>query len=180
MMSKDHPRIIKKYPNRRIYDTAQSKYITLADVRDMVVRGVDFQVIDTQTKEDITRSILLQIIIEQESENDPLFSTDNLQNFIRYYGERQHQGFSEFINQSLSFFAQQQEQFQSSMNELMEQNPVQVWSDLGRQRMEMWQEIVGAWLGGLPPEPPDEAQEASQPQPDREHRPRPTSRRKKG
>ncbi len=146
-MSKDHFRIIKKYPNRRIYDTAESKYITLGDVRNMVVEGVDFQVIDTQTKKDVTRSILLQIIIEQESENDPLFSNDNLQNFIRYYGEKQHESFSEFISQSLSFFARQQEQFQHSMTELMEQNPVKMWSELGQQRMEMWQDMMGAWFG---------------------------------
>lgn len=147
-MSKDDVRIIKKYPNRRIYDTADSKYITLGDVRNMVVEGVDFQVIDTQSKKDITRSILLQIIIEQESDTDPLFSTDNLQNFIRYYGESQRQGFSDFINQSMTFFQQQQDQFQNSMSEIMEQNPVKVWSDISKRNMEMWQNMQGAWFGG--------------------------------
>lgn len=146
-MSKDDVRIIKKYPNRRIYDTTESKYITLGDVRSMVVQGVEFQVIDTQSKKDITRSILLQIIIEQESESDPLFSTDNLQNFIRYYAERQHQGFSEFLNHNLSFFQQQQEQLQQSMSGLMGQDPVTMWNDLSKKRMEMWQEMMGAWLG---------------------------------
>lgn len=146
-MSKDDVRIIKKYPNRRIYDTKDSKYITLGDVRSMVVDGVDFQVIDTQSKKDITRSILLQIIIEQESDNDPLFSTDNLQNFIRYYGESQRQGFSDFINQSMAFFQQQQDQFQNSMSDLMDQNPVKVWNDISKRNMEMWQNMQGAWFG---------------------------------
>lgn len=154
-MSKDDVRIIKKYPNRRIYDTTDSKYITLGDVRSMVVEGVDFQVIDTQSKKDITRSILLQIIIEQESDNDPLFSTDNLQNFIRYYGENQRQGFSDFINQSMAFFQQQQDQFQSSVSEMMEQNPVKVWSDISKRNMEMWQNMQGAWFGGSSEEKPD-------------------------
>ncbi len=160
-MSKDDVRIIKKYPNRRIYDTVESRYITLGDVRSMIVEGVEFQVIDTQSKKDITRSILLQIIIEQESESDPLFSTDNLQNFIRYYAERQHQGFSEFLNQNLSFFEQQQEQFQKNMSGLMGQDPVTIWNDLSKKRMEMWQDMMGAWLGGAGdgrPDPPVDPQ----------------------
>ena len=146
-MSKPEPRIIKKYPNRRIYDTHDSKYITVSDVREMVVNGVDFQIIDAQSEKDITRSVLLQIIIEQESESNPLFSTDNLQNFIRYYGENQRQGFSDFINQSLSFFQQQQDQFQSSMNDMMEGNPVKMWSDISKQNLDMWQNMQDALFG---------------------------------
>ena len=107
-MTEENIRIIKKYPNRRIYDTHDSKYITITDVRDMVVEGIEFKIIDAKSKKDITRNVLLQIIIEQESENNPLFSTDNLQNFIRYYGANQQKGFSEFMNQSLAFFQQQQ------------------------------------------------------------------------
>ena len=146
-MTDEAVRTIKKYPNRRIYDTHDSKYITINDVRDMVVNGIEFKVIDTQSKKDITRSILLQIIIDQESESNPLFSTDNLQNFIRYYGENQQQGFSDFISQSLSFFQQQQEQFQSNMSDIMENNPVKVWSDISKQNMEMWQQMQGAFFG---------------------------------
>lgn len=147
-MSQDDVRIIKKYPNRRIYDTQESKYITLDAVRDMVVKGVEFKVIDTQSKKDITRSILLQIIIEQESDTNPLFSTDNLQNFIRYYGANQGQGFSDFLNQSLDFFQQQQEQIQDQMNEMMERSPVKMWNDISRRNMEMWQDMQGAFFGG--------------------------------
>lgn len=146
-MNEHIERIIKKYPNRRIYDTHDSKYIAIVDVRKMVVEGIGFKVIDTQTKKDITRNILLQIIVDQESDKDPLFSTDNLQNFIRYYGDNQQQGFSSFINQSLMFFEQQQEQFQSSMHKLMEQNPVKMWSDISKQNMEMWQQIQGSFFG---------------------------------
>ena len=141
------PRVIKKYPNRRLYDTAVSKYITLGDVRELVLSGEPFCVRDAKTEEDLTRSILLQIIIDQESESDPLFSTDNLQNFIRYYGENQQKGFSDFINQSLAFFQRQQEQFQSNMSDIMENNPVKVWSDISKQNMEMWQQMQGAFFG---------------------------------
>jgi polyhydroxyalkanoate synthesis repressor PhaR len=151
-------RTIKKYPNRRIYDTEESKYITLNNVRDMIVGGIEFKVIDTQTKKDITRSILLQIIIEQESDTNPLFSTDNLQNFIRYYGENQQHGFSDFISQSLTFFQNQQEQIQSSMSEIMDNNPMKVWSDINKQNIDMWQQMQGMWLGnsGKKDEKPDE------------------------
>ena len=149
-MSKDKDddiRVIKKYPNRRIYDTQDSKYITVNDVRDMVVQGVEFKIIDAKTKKDITRSVLLQIIIEQESETNPLFTTDNLQNFIRYYGASHQKGFSEFITQSLSFFQEQQNQFNTSMSEMMEQTPVKMLTDISKQNMEMWQQMQNAMFG---------------------------------
>ena len=147
-MSEKTVRKIKKYPNRRIYDTRDSKYITIHDVRDMVVEGEEFLIVDAKTDEDITRSVLLQIIIEQESETNPLFTSDNLRNFIRYYGASQQQGFSDFINQSLNFFQQQQDQFRSNVSEMIEQSPVKVWSDISKQNMEMWQQMQGAFFGG--------------------------------
>ena len=146
-MSDEPTRIIKKYPNRRIYDTQDSKYITLMDVRDMVVEGVDFKIVDAKSGDDLTRNVLLQIIIEQESAHNPLFTTDNLQNFIRYYGAGHQQGFSEFMNQSVAFFKQQQEQFSSSGSEMMEQNPVKVIADISQQNMEMWQNMQNAFFG---------------------------------
>ena len=79
-------RIIKKYPNRRLYDTAESKYITFTDIRDLVMSGVKFKVQDSATKEDLTRQILMQIIIEEESGGRPLFSADMLAQLIRFYG----------------------------------------------------------------------------------------------
>jgi len=102
-------RLIKKYPNRRVYDTSTSQYIKVDDIRQMVIDGVDFKVIDTQSKDDITRSILLQIIFDQESEMNPLFSADNLKNFIRY-SELKTDVFSPFLNQSLQYFNQQQQE----------------------------------------------------------------------
>ncbi len=80
------PRIIKKYPNRRLYDTETSAYITLAEVKELVLGYKDFQVQDAKTGEDLTRSILLQIILEEESGGVPMFSSDMLANIIRYYG----------------------------------------------------------------------------------------------
>ena len=79
-------RIIKKYPNRRLYDTATSGYITLTDVRQMVVENTPFEVRDAKTNEELTRTILLQIIIEEEAVGVPMFSNDMLSQMIRFYG----------------------------------------------------------------------------------------------
>jgi polyhydroxyalkanoate synthesis repressor PhaR len=132
-------RLIKKYPNRRLYDTAESRYITLDEVRQMVLEEVPFKVIDRQSDEDITRNILLQIILEQESDQDPLFSNAHLQDFIRYYSENSRQGFSSFMDQSLNFFHEQQALMQDQMKDLMEANPVKAWSEATEKNVEMWQ-----------------------------------------
>ncbi|HQA32616.1 polyhydroxyalkanoate synthesis repressor PhaR [Casimicrobium huifangae] len=79
-------RIIKKYPNRRLYDTATSGYITLADVKQMVVENTPFQVRDAKTNEELTRAILLQIILEEEAAGVPMFSNEMLAQMIRFYG----------------------------------------------------------------------------------------------
>ena len=136
-------RIIKKYPNRRLYDTESSCYITLSEVRELVVNEVPFKVVEQKTNEDITRSILLQIILEQESETNPLFSNDNLQRFIRYYGSAPQQGFSEFIGQSLQFFHDQQLEFSRTMEGLAGQNPMSVWADMTRKNMDAWSQMMG-------------------------------------
>src|SRR3970282_324483 len=83
----EHPvRLIKKYPNRRLYDTKTSSYITLADVKQMVLKREEFQVVDAKTNDDLTRQILLQVILEEESGGAPMFSSDLLSNLIRSYG----------------------------------------------------------------------------------------------
>ena len=80
------PRVLKKYPNRRLYDTSASSYITLADVKQMVLEGVAFEVRDAKTGEDLTRSILLQIILEEETGGAPMFTATMLAQIIRFYG----------------------------------------------------------------------------------------------
>ena len=80
------PRLIKKYPNRRLYDTRTSAYITLADVKQLVLENEEFKVVDAKSQEDLTRSILLQIILEEEAGGAPLFSSQMLAQIIRFYG----------------------------------------------------------------------------------------------
>ena len=98
-------RIIKKYPNRRLYDTVESRYITLADIRRLVVERVDFIVIDKKTQTDITRSILLQVIAEQEHGNQPIMSREFLSQVIRSYGTPVQSGMAGALEQSVRQFA---------------------------------------------------------------------------
>ncbi len=103
------PRVIKKYPNRRLYDTVESRYITLADIRRLVVDRIEFVVIDKKTQEDITRSILLQVIAEQEHAGEPLMSRDFLSQVIRSYGDGTMQGVvGTYLEQCMKLFASQQ------------------------------------------------------------------------
>ena len=134
-------RLIKKYPNRRLYDTTDSRYITLDEVRQMVLQEVPFKVIDRQSSDDITRNILLQIIMEQESGGEPLFSADILARFIRNYGEAAQSGFAEYLDTSLRFFNEQQKTIQDQMGKALTGTPVDYWVKLGEQNMKIWQDM---------------------------------------
>ena len=143
MSEEVEPRIIKKYPNRRLYDTEESKYITLQQIRDLVLAEVTFIVIDQKSEEDITRSILLQIIFEQESETNPLFSNDNLERFIRFYDAGTHMGFSDFIGQGMNFFQQQQREFGKAMEGMTRNNPMTFWTDMTQTNIDAWRQMMG-------------------------------------
>jgi polyhydroxyalkanoate synthesis repressor PhaR len=101
------PRTIKKYPNRRLYDTVESRYITLADIRRLVIERIDFVVVDKKSQGDITRSILLQVIAEQEHGGEPLMSCDFLSQVIRSYGPGVRSAMGSYLEQSLKLFATQ-------------------------------------------------------------------------
>jgi polyhydroxyalkanoate synthesis repressor PhaR len=95
------PRVIKKYPNRRLYDTVESRYITLADVRRLVVERIDFVVVDKKNNVDITRSILLQVIAEQEQLPEPILTQEFMVNVIRSYGSNMQNVVSGHLEQAL-------------------------------------------------------------------------------
>jgi polyhydroxyalkanoate synthesis repressor PhaR len=101
---KDSPRILKKYPNRRLYDTETSAYITLADVKKMVLTGQDFVVRDAKTGDDLTRSILLQIILEEETGGVPMFSAQMLAQIIRFYGHAMQGMMGSYLEKNLQTF----------------------------------------------------------------------------
>ena len=104
-------RVLKKYPNRRLYDTHSSSYITLADVKKMVLAGDDFEVRDAKTAEDLTRSILLQIILEEESGGVPMFTAATLSQIIRFYGHAMQGVMGSMLEQNMSTFAELQKNF---------------------------------------------------------------------
>jgi polyhydroxyalkanoate synthesis repressor PhaR len=117
------PRIIKKYPNRRLYDTETSTYITLAEVKDLVLQYKDFQVQDAKTGDDLTRAILLQIILEEESGGVPMFSTDMLANIIRYYGHTMQGLMGSYLERSIHAFHEAQKRFQAQAETLYGELP---------------------------------------------------------
>ena len=104
-------RILKKYPNRRLYDTQTSSYVTLTDVKKMVLSGEDFEVRDAKTGEDLTRSILLQIILEEESGGVPMFTAPMLSQIIRFYGDAMQGMMGDMLAKNLQSFAEMQQRF---------------------------------------------------------------------
>jgi len=142
-------RVIKKYPNRRLYDTAESKYVTLSDVRELVLGGVAFCVIDKKSGDDITRSILLQIIIEQEEEEnvDPMFSTEVLEQMIGFYGRSVQGEAGDFIQNSLSLFQEQQKRFQEQVTGALQNNPMSSgFAEVAQRNMDMWQQMQNTFF----------------------------------
>lgn len=146
-------RIIKKYPNRRLYDTAISKYVTLNDVRSLILEGQEIQVVDAVTEEDITRQILMQIINEQESGKQPLFSTELLARLIRMYGGVVPGVFSRFMEQSLEVFMQHQADYQKRMQRMFGDEAVRTFSRMAEENLQAWQEVQENFLrmAGLRP-----------------------------
>jgi polyhydroxyalkanoate synthesis repressor PhaR len=127
-------RTIKKYPNRRLYDTANSGYITLADVKQMVLEGIAFQVVDAKTGEDLTRSILLQIILDEESGGLPMFSSEMLSQMIRFYGTAQQTIIGQYIEQNVQAFLAIQKKLQEQAK--------QVYGDKMMLTPELWKQFM--------------------------------------
>ncbi|ROO32434.1 polyhydroxyalkanoate synthesis repressor PhaR [Salinisphaera orenii] len=146
----ENTRIIKKYPNRRLYDTEVSRYITLENIRQLVIRGEDFQVIDKRSGENITRTILLQVISEQEEGGDPIFRTEVLRNIIRFYGDSMQSTFSSYLELSLEFFSEQQQQFKDRMRRLLgANNPLTALRELSQYQLPIWRSVRREFLSNL-------------------------------
>jgi polyhydroxyalkanoate synthesis repressor PhaR len=120
----DETRLIKKYPNRRLYDTATSSYITLADVKKLVLQQVPFKVVDAKSNEDLTRSILLQIILEEESSGAPMFSSDMLSQIIRFYGNAMQGMMGTYLEKNIHTFIEIQRRLQEQSLGKMGDNPM--------------------------------------------------------
>ena len=131
-------RTIKKYPNRRLYDTEISSYITLEEVRQLVLDNEDFEVRDAKSGDDLTRSVLLQIISEHEDNGQPMLSPQLLSQIIRFYGDSLQGFMGPYLERSLQVFLDQQTQFRSQLNSLMGQTPWTMLNDLTERNMDAW------------------------------------------
>jgi polyhydroxyalkanoate synthesis repressor PhaR len=141
-------RVLKKYPNRRLYDTRASSYITLADVKAMVLKAEDFEVRDAKTGEDLTRSILLQIILEEESGGMPMFSSQMLAQMIRFYGHSMQGMMGAYLEKNLQTFVELQKRFAApglGMGEGKAFTP-EMWAQFISGQGSAMQGLVGAYL----------------------------------
>ncbi|MDE2371414.1 MAG: polyhydroxyalkanoate synthesis repressor PhaR [Burkholderiales bacterium] len=141
-------RILKKYPNRRLYDTRTSSYITLADVKQMVLGGEEFEVRDAKTGEDLTRSILLQIILEEESGGVPMFSTQTLSQIIRFYGHAMQGVMGTMLEKNMAAFAELQSQFLSQSKGLYDPKHLspESWTQFMAGQPTLMQNLMGSYL----------------------------------
>lgn len=144
-------RVIKKYPNRRLYDTEISRYITLEEVRQLVLQDIPFRVEDKRTHEDITRSILLQVIAEQEEGGDPIFTTELLTFIIRFYGNPMQTSISRYLELSLQLFIQQQGHFTEQLRHRLgqAQQPLHALKDLADRQVPIWRLVRKEFLRNL-------------------------------
>ncbi len=142
-------RTIKKYPNRRLYDTETSSYITLADVKKLVLDNVEFKVEDAKTKDDLTRSILLQIILEEESAGDPMFSSDSLSQIIRLYGNAMQGMMGGYLEKNIQTFMQIQQKLQDQSRQVYGQNPMlnsDTWNEFVKMQGPAMQGLMSRYL----------------------------------
>jgi len=139
-------RTIKKYPNRRLYDTANSGYITLADVKQMVLENIDFQVVDAKSGDDLTRSILLQIILDEEGGGVPMFSSEMLSQMIRFYGSAQQTIMGQYMEQNVKAFLAIQKKLQDQAKQVYG-DKMMLTPDLWKQFMQMQAPAMQGMLG---------------------------------
>jgi polyhydroxyalkanoate synthesis repressor PhaR len=142
-------RVIKKYPNRRLYDTEISSYITIEDVRQLIVEGESFEVRDAKSGEDLTRQVLLQIIAEHEQDGEPMLSTQLLSQIIRFYGDSLQGFMGNYLERSMQAFLEQQQQFRQQVGSLLGQTPWAMMNQLTERNLEVWKDFQQGLVGGV-------------------------------
>jgi polyhydroxyalkanoate synthesis repressor PhaR len=148
--TKPNPVIIKKYANRRLYHTAKSAYVTLEDLSNMTREGVDFEVVDAKSGEDLTRQVLTQIIVEQESRGDYLLPINFLRQLISSYGgEQSQQMLPGYLSYAMEQFGRNQEQLYAYMTSALAQavpesqaTPFNTWNQMSQQNLRAWEGIM--------------------------------------
>ena len=144
-------RVITKYPNRRLYDTVESRYIALSDVRRLVLEQQPFMVRDRKSGADITRSVLLQVIAEQEEVASPMMSEEFLAQLIRSYGGTMQGFVGQYLEQSLRLFLQQQQQMNQRMRSMVGMDPsgITQMANLAQDNFQRWKESQDRLLQGF-------------------------------
>ncbi len=138
----DTRRVIKKYPNRRLYDTETSTYITLTEIRELVMKSADFVVRDAKTNEDLTRSILLQIILEEESGGAPMFTEAVLANIIRFYGNAMQSFMGSYLEKNVQTFMD----LQTKMAEQSKGMSPEMWAQFMSAQSPMMKGMLGNYV----------------------------------
>ena len=144
-------RIIKKYANRRLYDTGMSRYITLGDLKGLIASGERVSIVDAKSKQDISREVLLQLVAEQESLGRPILNETILTALIRFYGHPMQQVATGYLEAALGQLQEQQRQLLEQMKELLE-SPVDLASRLARQNLQWLSEMQQSFLASLQPD----------------------------
>ena len=147
------PRVIRKYPNRRLYDTVESRYVTLADIRRLVVERVDFVVLDRKTQQDITRSILLQVIAEQEGAGEALMSRDFLSQVIRSYGSGLQEFVGRYLDESIQLFAREQREIRDRLKSVVGVDPLESVTAVAQKNYQRWKALQEEVFSRLPRPP---------------------------
>lgn len=143
-------RIIKKYPNRRLYDTEISCYVTLEDLRQLILDGESFEVRDARSGNNLTRSVLLQIIAENEDLiGQPIFSTQLLTQVIRFYGDSLQGVIGSYLERSIQLFTEQQQQLRGHLGNLMGQTPWALLNQITERNMEVLKGLQQGLINGL-------------------------------
>ena len=136
-------REFKKYPNRRLYDIQESKYVTVEDIRKLVLKGEVIRVLDSKTEKDLTRSVLLQIITEQESEgHEPILTNRVLEQLIRFYGAPMQNVVSKYIEQSIKTFLEHEQNYRQRMQDFSPADPMGLMRKALEQNMELWNRLT--------------------------------------
>lgn len=164
----DDPIIIKKYANRRLYDTSSSSYVTLEHLSTLVRDGKDFVVQDAKTGEDLTRSVLTQIIFEQENKGGNALPLNFLRQVIRFYGDSVQQALPTYLDMAMNNFTRNQERWRDMMaGGGQTNNPMAMFEDQARRNFEMFERSMSMFTAGAPmrgmkpePEPEDQPRQA--------------------
>jgi polyhydroxyalkanoate synthesis repressor PhaR len=149
-------RTIKKYANRRLYDTEASRHVTLDGIRQLVASGEDVTVVDDTTGQDITRSILLQVIAEQEQGGRPILSADMLKQIIRFYGNPMQELMAGYLERSVQIFLSQQQVLQDQIQKTLGMTPMGMpplggFQNLAARNMEAWNQMQKSFLEMMTP-----------------------------